>query len=768
MATSFGKKINIMNRRVEALHYALLVCMLGVLILAFRFDTPWIESFSMAGHVIVDMWVEQSPIAEMRSNFNQWLSEPLCNTPGDYEYWYGTPPTWKYENYTCLADCSIQPGPSCVNHRSTYRREEKDQVLIVTEFQRSSVDAESKELITTGAGIVPSAEDIVIAFTYRFDMPQTDALHGLSVLGDQEQTNIGSSQTNILTVILSKDGTPWREIFPEAGPLRFTVKELFAMAGAETWLHDIHPDLGANSKPNATYPAGPVGWITGALLELRLTCYNSPQKTVETGGHSGPTCYLRPHLAPMWSTVEESSTVDDVYLLAHGVRVKAVTYGEWKAFSFHKLVTSVVSLVVLFKLPKRALRYIVSYCFGHMSQLYRSALVDDFDMGKIVGGIASRLMVNSCAFSELAGQNGGDISYDSMQASLLNAFRDHIDPKEGTPVLDENELLGFLRFANKAIRDQEITRRHDQFGRVLRRMFARCATAGDHSQQDTSRDTSRRDTGPVDAAMFMEAAASSDVVSFDALVHFFDADRKRGCLERIFMPGYIRAIHDAACERRADPTEDQPRICSTQTRGSISKLAQQLQCLKEGRLEFSPEADHQHLSRLHTVDPDVVEALERELPVMRLEIAELHEHLTKLVHAQQSEHAIVAIQQSELGVAATQQSKHVAAAKHQSGPAAAVKHRSERVAEATQQSEHAVPAMTSCMGPQPVRDTGGTGRLRLQSGGAPPMGAADSSQHSEHPFLLPGSCVPDAESEASGTGEAIQQFVQDRLLHRPH
>jgi len=276
-------------------------------------------------------------------------------------------------------------------------------------------------------------------------------------------------------------------------------------------------------------------------------------------------CYLRVNQVPYWNPHEavNHAGTSDLSLLSHGVRVTVITGGEWKALSLNRLFVNLASCIVYLQMPRKLLFFIVVYCFGHMSKMYRGTLYEKFDLGMIVSGITARLMASSCAFAEMEEERGKGISLRRMQAAVLDVFPNATDAEgdadKGSHTLGVSDIIGFCRFANQAMRDQRIAQDQERLDHVLSSRLSSAVNNSTPSMSSAGTISTCPDAEDtyINSDMFMEAVSNSERVSFHTLVRLFDADRKMGLLERFIMPPYINKVLRDDLKRRKRFEDDE-------------------------------------------------------------------------------------------------------------------------------------------------------------------------------------------------------------------
>lgn len=113
-----------------------------------------------------------------------------------------------------------------------------------------------------------------------------------------------------------------------------------------------------------------------------------------------------------------------------------------------------------------------------------------------------------------------------------------IDPDtHGKEGLDREEVVAFCRFAFESLRNPNITKKQEA---ALATMAIKHITSKLGSSTDVGNNNEVSPT--ISSDMFMEAVTSIERFRFQTLIQLFDADRQMSCLEKFFMPRYLKKI----------------------------------------------------------------------------------------------------------------------------------------------------------------------------------------------------------------------------------
>jgi len=198
MPLRFPKYVEIVNPRLSLMYYGLMFIILAVLVARFVVLKLYYREVPFSGGVHVSLWAN-GDLDELRNETARQAGEDFCLSPRDYDY--------KSEEGQIA-----QVVQACLNMRETYMREGEDRLLLVTQVQETwLLPDENIDTKRVSQAFVPSVEALHVHIAYDYsvpgDDPQAPASRQMLQLGAaEEQFLVGSSATNILTVIMDSAG----------------------------------------------------------------------------------------------------------------------------------------------------------------------------------------------------------------------------------------------------------------------------------------------------------------------------------------------------------------------------------------------------------------------------------------------------------------------------------------------------------------------------------------------------------------------------------
>jgi len=437
-------------------------------------------------------------------------------------------------NFTCRSVCPAGiVAPDCHSmHEVIYVDASRSSITFVTnieqemiEFHNSTAQGQSKlQNQSKSSFMVPYIHETAgFSFRYIFHAGKEKRREPENLWTFSEFHT--DSIVNAETIVLDHSGAPQRTIPPgEAGIVLF-LPELLKLAGLQNFLTKPQASLGANRLPGASHSAGPIGWLTGLKIDLKVSCYDRWSRprgfNVKSGAKNVCTVQVmaRP---PQWVTKTTQKRLGDTYLLVHehGVEVRLRQGGSFRMVSVGTMVNFLAGFIVFMQMPVKVCRAVATACLGALSKVYCSMLNQQLNFREYIAGVAMQIVATNLIFEGLC-DSGKCISWKKLSRSLHAAFEDH-------PQLDKHEInvfimLSFLLLIDETsdISTQRLTE-HDKKG-------------VEAYAQLTSQGVIRREA-------FMTACAMTNSTRMDEFIRLFDKDRKLACFERMFLPGLMRNV----------------------------------------------------------------------------------------------------------------------------------------------------------------------------------------------------------------------------------
>jgi len=325
-----------------------------------------------------------------------------------------------------------------------------------------------------------------------------------------EWVELDGPSAQMLTVILAPDGSEcavgavgWRE-----AKSRWTPEDILERASIEGTFEEFLQCAGMSLDQEASSLASglpeeegvPRPRIGGAGLKLTFSYLNSVPARYGTG--HGAVCEISVEAHPVWDS-ETSMAYTQVpqpvngpgeyrTRKAYGVRLHTRTLGKFTKFDYMALINAFVNGLVLLSLPGVIVQFLALYGMGLMSKIYSRAVKQQLKLSRECAGSSVRMTAAAAAFQQLTEVSEKDKDGLSKDG-LKNVIREAIGQ---VAVLDDTELDRLCSF-------------------VI-------------GEMDNS------GSGKVNMAEFVAAASSNELVEPKDLANFFDQQRSRGILEKVF------------------------------------------------------------------------------------------------------------------------------------------------------------------------------------------------------------------------------------------
>jgi len=213
----------------------------------------------------------------------------------------------------------------------------------------------------------------------------------------------------LLTMVLRNDGSlctvggksEWLHADARNG-ISGTVQEWLACAG--TSLDD------AAHQQTSSSGLAPHLRTMGFVLQFTFDYQNQHALS-----HRGVVCYLTIEVHMQWTSSANSAihlgvppTTAELTLVEraqtrHGIRVAKKVIGRYQTFDVFKIVNKIVSFVVIIELPRRFTYFLLLYCLGITSEIYRRAIRSKFDTISYFQNAVARILIAEAGFRGLMG-----------------------------------------------------------------------------------------------------------------------------------------------------------------------------------------------------------------------------------------------------------------------------------------------------------------------------------------------------------------------------
>ncbi|CAD7929134.1 unnamed protein product [Amoebophrya sp. A25] len=190
----------------------------------------------------------------------------------------------------------------------------------------------------------------------------------------------------------------------------------------------------------------------------------------------------------------------------HGVRLSFRMTGRFGYFSTSIFIGSLTSAIVLLELPGKAVMLLALFCLGLLSRVYYSCQSQRLNLRHQVHGFAARMINAKKSYEQILGEHKLSSSLDraTLGREMKQAFHHLCEEfdEEGNPIPDDN----------KPLQAAEVEKMCDLVYHGL-----------DEDQE-----------GGISLDEYVDASTSNEVLRVGQICQFFDDERPKTCLERVF------------------------------------------------------------------------------------------------------------------------------------------------------------------------------------------------------------------------------------------
>jgi len=439
----------------------------------------------------VQFWALDWKVTEDRAKQLNAAEEQkeYCRVPEKYEFCDDAECSWSARNLKCVDLCTEDTDQSCMELSDRWIKTEGS-LFFPTFFEETStkwtVDESSgsaKRRVNTKSGIVKGIEDMSIGFDHEFSVTTPSQ--------EQEEGSTRSRDTAkdaLLTVLQDSDGMEVARWEP-GQRIKLTLKQI--LEAGKINLDAVETDAGRNLLAGAQIPDGILARLAGADITLQLS-YHNPS--------SGPVCYISIDFRH-WASQTQAQVVDhhgsSRFRYYQGVRIRFKSTGSFSWVSLDLISNKLTQCLVFFGVVKQIVFIFAITCLGVVSKVYKGFVYQKASLGREACGMAARLVSHTSTFVELKDKVHG-ISEERLLRRFKRVFSHNSE-------LDDGEIRRFVSW-------------------IFRKM------AKDHNDG-------------VDVQDFSHACTYGEALHFKTLVELFDADRKKGFLERTFAGPQMRALY---------------------------------------------------------------------------------------------------------------------------------------------------------------------------------------------------------------------------------
>jgi len=520
----FPKHVQVSNPRLKMVYYIgllLVGTLLGIKLWVYK---DYASIIAIGRDIDVTTWVPTPPADKLDSISAAVKASSLCTQPHRADYMWGT--GYNYTNHKCIDVCGSQSyGSGCLYPNELYIDEGPSQKFFVSHYSQEVFSPNPSERSPAKHFINTALEAMSITLSYSVWISPDVKKNTFPPPSAMEE------QPAVSTIILNSQGEQTETLRPSGKGIEVSISYLLKLSGRADWLDNPQPRAGANVLPDAFYPQGPLGRISGIAIDVDVACYNSQgiPRGLDTSGietsNGVCTAQVRPSTQP-W-TIKDVTLHSGTTLrrrVNHGIRVRIRTRGEFRHPDVFSIMNFIVSCLVLMRVPLMFTQFITTFLLGHLSDMYNRVIYERFDFGEQVAGMSARIMANSVAFLELEDSVGG-FSKKRMAERLKESLR---ECKE----MDADEINSFVDFCFHAMVNHKSYSSDESLHSEIITAFG-VNSGGSQEFEDENHTRINIDS-------FMIACSSSDMIGFGDVVTLFDRNRKISCFEKWATPAYIK------------------------------------------------------------------------------------------------------------------------------------------------------------------------------------------------------------------------------------
>lgn len=569
MHNRLPKFVEISSTQVNVFYYTVLFTVVSWIIGEFIIGKRWLKKVDVSKDIKVSMFAWKHPdFDQLREVSTNTSLSRVCKSDGYYDFAWGHHASERYVNHTCRDACA--PGDwrsaGCVYWMEACHQMHQG-VFFVTHYAEAWLGSNTRKR-EPHSFIYTFVEALRFEMSYGYSVsegiqfgPWVDRL-GLPFL--KKKGELKASVHRALSTVVRNHRGEFVKRFGPKERLTFSVAQVLEYAGMAGSLDEVNADGGENEHTSGNSSFLPLRRLTGVELILKVSCFNNvtnPSECYLTFQHSKlQTWITRTSLDVVWHSGEQHLR-QRVY---HGISLRCETEGGFDFLDPSAIYLQVAAAATLLKLPTQITFFFVIYCLGHLSIIYRRILSERFNIREQVGGTVARTLATTVAFAELEDTVGANDEGLISKKLLLKRFREAFK-KEDLDYLDTQELEHIV---NWCFREQ--SQKPSSIWNLIRKLFGGrlrnedCAAFSSHDH--------------LDARNFCLATSSLDRVELADFVHLFDQDRKRGKLERLFLPKELHIDRETLKSVTSNENEFRPSLSNMRT-GKMPNLETTLEAL---------------------------------------------------------------------------------------------------------------------------------------------------------------------------------------------
>eukprot|EP00927_Polykrikos_kofoidii_P027336 TRINITY_DN24086_c1_g1_i1.p1 TRINITY_DN24086_c1_g1~~TRINITY_DN24086_c1_g1_i1.p1 ORF type:complete len:881 (+),score=99.93 TRINITY_DN24086_c1_g1_i1:77-2719(+) len=500
----------------------------------------------------VDTWYQDF---EERGTWDEHSATQLCQASATYMYKYDDSNIYKPTE--CRQLCTSNRTNRCVSPNRAYVGDSDNTGLLVasywyeTSFVGNNVTQQTEYFL-------PEFLDIMFGMSFSVEIPPSSRFARFA--GNSDEGNVvvvvvGSARdSGNLFQPRMRDVT---RTFPSGRgqTITFKMRDLLELSGIEANLTKPYLTKRQNLAPVG--PKYPIIGITGVTIELKIHCSDRWPRDVRGATPCNSNlhalcCVISFEPLPFsWGfsrTLDQTGPDTHTDIYRFGVRILPRGVAEFQSLDVRGLFVNLMSTIVFLNLPRICILFLITYCLGHVSRIYRRVIFREFDIETEVAGMGTRLLAGAYTFDALTGfadklprtavpyvrTTGPLLAGDVVRTYLMFSMRERYRELHG------DQLDAFISFVTESMQSQGSRGLHA--GKKLWTDWCRAISCCE--SVDVGEGIEKREE--VSIAGFEACLSSNEQIALDDLCRLFDASRRVGSLEQFFMPSGVKGAIFAA------------------------------------------------------------------------------------------------------------------------------------------------------------------------------------------------------------------------------
>lgn len=485
-AVTFPKSVRIENKRLAIMYYSLAAGALTFVIRTIITERSYLRIATPTGRVF--FWVSKPTWdvgnEEAKKVNAAFGSLDICKDPERFAYCDAPGCRTAWKDMKCMDLCTDDVVNDCTEMSERWFKEDYG-IFFPTYFNETVTMFESGSKTSTNRQrILKGLEEMVLAFDHEYNVE------------DQKETGTNKDPDgNLLTVLLDKDDN---EIDRWEPGKAVTVSLKQMLDGAGLSMDSVMDNYGPNFLEGAKFSNGILARLAGIGIDVELHYTNSA--LAFTDDWDGPVCYVRMNAAVAWNSKPMVDAFDPAgsHRLRYyqGLRIRFKSGGAFGELNLGQVLSGLTSCLVFVGAAKKLTQVFAMTCLGVLSRIYKRFIRQNVSLERDACGLAARLTAHTSSFMELKDSVHG-VSKIRLERRLVRIFRN----------VHALNMVEIQRFSDW--------------------LYSKMNVEGEAA---------------INVEEYAAACAFGELVSIADLIQIFDADRKKGFLEGLFVDPSVRAI----------------------------------------------------------------------------------------------------------------------------------------------------------------------------------------------------------------------------------